>query len=137
MMDYKNISGNQKRWERQDDRMDRMRGLLGGHMVRKRNPVNPVYPVKKVLSDEAVARLGLDGDRTNYGRPALRAISAHRGSSVRNSLICRIGLTQLVDFHDISTYFHMVLVHPFAVLLEFLKVQNWLTQVVDFHDNFR
>jgi len=89
-MDDKNINGNKIG---QDDRMDRMR-----------------CP-------------GLDRGRTNYGRPAVRAVSAHRGgalaadlrclgdlllnpeSSISKSLIRRIGLTQVVDFHDFSGYF--------------------------------
>jgi hypothetical protein len=50
----------------------------------------------------------LDGDRTNYKLPALRAVPAHRGGSMRKLLICRVGLTQVVDFHNISTYFHVV-----------------------------
>jgi len=105
------------------------------------------------VENEPVASLGLDGDGTNYERPALRAVSAHRegalavirGSmrkslisrvTLRNSLICRIGLTQVVDFHDISRYFSWFW-RPFAVVLRFLKVQKQLMQVVDFHDSFR
>jgi hypothetical protein len=36
-----------------------------------------------------------------------RLFESIRGS-ICNSLICRQGLTQVVDFHDISTYFHVV-----------------------------
>ncbi len=99
-----------------------MRSLFGGHLVCERNPV---HPVKKVLSGEAVASSGLDRDRTNYERPALRAVSARRGGrlasvcgSVRNSLICRmalhkslicrIDLLQVVDFHDSFRYFQVL-----------------------------
>jgi hypothetical protein len=84
------------------------RCFFGRHPVRKRNPFYPVHPVKKILSSKAVATSGLDGDGTNYKRPALRAVSAHRGGSVRKPLICRVGLMQVVDFHNISTYFHML-----------------------------
>jgi len=58
------------------------------------------------------------------------------GGSVRKSLICRIGLMQVVDFHDISRYFSCVLWRSCAVLLQFLKVPKQLMQVVDFHDSF-
>jgi hypothetical protein len=36
-----------------------------------------------------------------------RLFESIRGS-MRKLLICRVGLTQVVDFHDISTYFHVV-----------------------------
>ena len=53
------------------------------------------------------------------------------------SLICRIGLLQVVDFHDFSGYFSWCLRCMFAALLKFPKVQKQLTQVVDFHESFR
>jgi len=56
---------------------------------------------------------------------------------VRNSLISRIGLVQVVDFHDISGYFSWCLRCPLAIPLQFLNVQDRLTQLVDFHDSFR
>src|SRR5580698_278651 len=49
----------------------------------------------------------------------------HVGSYEAN---CRIGLLQVVDFHDISGYFAWV---------QFLKVRKQLMQLVDFHDSFR
>ena len=116
-MDYKNISRKQKSRERQDDGMGRMRCLFGRHLVRTKNPVariagrsqfvltHPVHPVKKVLSGEAVAKSRLDGDGTNYERPALRAVSAHRDGalapvrgSMRKSLICRVALRKSLIF---------------------------------------
>jgi hypothetical protein len=122
MMDDKNISGNKIG---QDDRMDRMR-----------------CP-------------GLDRGRTNYGRPAVRAVSAHRGgalaadlrclgdlllnpeSSISKSLIFRIGLTQVVDFHDFSAFFVVVPVASTGGCTAVLEVRIVLMQVVDFHDSFR
>jgi hypothetical protein len=104
MMNYESISGKQKRWESQDDRMDRIRCLFGRHPVRTRNPVDPVHPVKKILSGEGVASSGLDRVSAHHGGglPPLRC-------RIRNSLICRIGLTQVVDFPDICRYFLHVL----------------------------
>ena len=91
-MNDKNISRDQIG---QDDRMDRMRRFLGGHLVRTRNPVDLVHPVRKVLSREPVASSGLDG------------VSAHRGSgltSIRGFMLAfvevRNRLMQLVDFQD-------------------------------------
>ena len=57
--------------------------------------------------------------------------------SVRKSLISRIGLTQVVDFHDISGYFSWFWRCSFAVMVQFLKVPKQLMQVVDFHDIFQ
>jgi hypothetical protein len=71
--------------------MGRMRCIFGGRRVRKRNPfypVHPVHPVKKVLSGEAAESSGLDG------------VSAHRGGSMRKSLIFPI-------FVDICRYFQV------------------------------
>ena len=45
--------------------------------------------------------------------------------------------TQVVDFPDFSGYLSWVLRNPFAALLQFVKVQNRLMQLVDFHDSFR
>jgi hypothetical protein len=74
----------------------------------------------------------------------LRAVSAHRASglspirgSIRKSLICRISLTQVVDFHEFSTYFQWCLWRPFTARPQSLKDQNRPIQVVDFHDSFR
>ena len=96
-----------------------MRCLLGAHLVCTRNPVartagrfqfvltHPVHPVKKVLSREAVASSGLDGDGTSYKRPTLRAVSTHREvgmasmrGTMRKSLISKASFTQVVDFQD-------------------------------------
>ena len=128
MMNYKNINGKQNRRETQDERIGRMRSLFSRRRVRTRNPVHPVHPVKKIPSGESIASSGLDG------------VSAHRGAglapmrgSVRNLLISRIGLLQVIDFHDFSGFFSWFLSGPF----NFFKVQNRLMQVVDFHDSFR
>jgi len=64
-----------------------------------------------------------------------RPFASIRGSK-RNSLNIPKRLTQVVDFHDISGYFSRFWWRPFAVLLQFSKVQNRLMQVVDFHDSF-
>ena len=68
--------------------------------------------------------------------PHRRAGWASIGGSVRNSLIFRNGLTQVIDFHDFSGFFSWLLWSPFAVLVQFLKVPKQLMQVVDFHDSF-
>jgi hypothetical protein len=54
-----------------------------------------------------------------------RLFASIRGS-LRNSLICRKGLTQVVDFPYISTYFQWCSWRLCAVLIQFLKVQMTL-----------
>ena len=88
-------------------------------------------------------------DSTRMTAPPTDRISKHSrsfapiGNSARfnfhsrNSLISRIGLLQVVDFHDIFRYFSWLWRSPFAVGLQFLKVQKQLMQLVDFHDSFR
>jgi len=98
MMDYKNISGNRIG---QDDRMNRTRCSFGRWAIRTRNPVYPVHPVKEVLSGKAVVSSSLDKATAHRGG----GLATVRGY-VRKSLICRIGLLQVVDFHDICGYFH-------------------------------
>jgi hypothetical protein len=44
----------------------------------------------------------------------------NRGSCISKSLILRIGLLQVVDFHDFSGYFSWLWWRAFAVLLKFL-----------------
>jgi len=90
--------------------MDSMKCLFARHLVRERNPfypVHPVHPVKKVLSGGPIASSGLDRDGTNYERPAVRAVSAHREvgmafmrGTMRKSLISKASFTQVVDFQD-------------------------------------
>jgi hypothetical protein len=58
-------------------------------------------------------------------------------TSASKSLIHRKGLLQVVDFHDIFTYFSWVSWRPFAVVFQFSKVRIRLTQLVDFQDSFR
>jgi hypothetical protein len=125
MMKYKNISRMQKKRQRQDDRMQRMRGFPGKLLAQARNPVagaadrsqfvlihpvDPVHPVRKVFSGESVANSGLDG------------ISAHRGLAWRPfavrlqfSIVWK-QLTQLVDFQDSFRYFHMLLIEHLVLL---------------------
>jgi len=45
--------------------------------------------------------------------------------------------TQVVDFLDFSGFFSWFLRRPFAVRVQFSKVQKQLMQVVDFHVSFR
>ena len=114
MMDYKNVNGNRIG---QDDRINRMGCLFGRHLGRTRNPfypVHPVHPVKKVLSGKAVARSRLDGVSA-HPEGALAAdlrylceLLLKAETSIFKSLISRKGLTQVVDFHDIFTYFEHV-----------------------------
>jgi hypothetical protein len=82
--------------------------------------------------------------QSNRGRPNtflklrdLRALCGETKLRSRKSLIFRIGLLQVVDFHYFSRFFLWCLWCPFAVVLRFLKVQQQLMQVVDFHDIFR
>jgi len=82
--------------------------------------------------------------QSNRGRPntflklcAHRALRGEPKLKSRKSLISRIGLLQVVDFHDFSGYFSWLLWSPFAVMALLLEVQKQLTQLVDFHDSFR
>ena len=67
-------------------------------------------------------------------RDSIRGVRAIRGSlpraraSIPKSLISRIGLPQVVDFHDSFTYFSWFSSRLF---------QKRLLQLVDFHDSFR
>jgi hypothetical protein len=79
-------------------------GLHGFHgLVPARPWLNSVMPGRTVAG------------QSNRGRPntfsklrALRALCGETKLRSRNSLICRIGLTQVVDFHDIFRYFSHV-----------------------------
>src|SRR5580692_2587539 len=73
---------------------------------------------------------------TDIGGLVSQNSPTHVGGYGAKSLISRLGLLQVVDFHDISGYFSWVW-RPFAVALLFSKVQKHFMQLVDFHDSFR
>jgi hypothetical protein len=106
MMKYKNISGKQedrnREWTRMDAKLGEC-GLLGALTALPRNRISEYSRLFEFI----------------------------RGF-MRNSLISKPGLMQVIDFHDFSGYFSW-----FAVTLHSLVFLNRLTQVVDFHDNFR
>jgi hypothetical protein len=120
MMDYKNISGNQQlRMDAnlRESRGERRPGRGGVRLAPRSGSKETKRDVFGETPNTAVGRSeqhksgplsGLTALPSNRISEHSRLFESIRGCQ-RNSLICRKGLTQVVDFHDICRYFQHVL----------------------------
>ncbi len=91
---------------------------------------------RDVFGETPNTAVGTTALPTNQHSKHSRLFESIRGCT-RNSLIFRIGLTQVVDFHDFSAFFVVVPVASTGGCTAVLEVRIRLMQVVDFHDSFR
>jgi hypothetical protein len=133
-MKYKNISGKQtnrnREWTRMDanlgerDRPGRRVWRLAEHILVCFIPGGAgreTHPAATERSEQSKSGplCGLVALPTVWISKYSRLFESIRGS-VRNSLICRKGLTQVVDFHDICRYFQRLSRRPRKSLISMI-----------------